>query len=277
MNNNENKEVIIEVENLKKDFGKLQVLKGITTKIYKNEVLSIIGSCGSGKSTFIRCLNLLEQPTGGKIIFEGKTIYDEENQEKVIKNKFIRKLIKFVKSKKDTQLDEKELNDHRKKMGMVFQHFNVFPNMSVLDNITLGPITSKGVSKEEAEKEALELLEKVGLQDKANEYPKKLSGGQKQRLAIVRALAMKPDVVLFDEPTSALDPEMVKEVLDVIRKLANTGMTIIMVTHQMEFAKEISDRVFFMDGGVIYESGTPEEIFVHPKLPRTQEFLSKVL
>ena len=277
MNNNENKEVIIEVENLKKDFGKLQVLKGITTKIYKNEVLSIIGSSGSGKSTFIRCLNLLEQPTGGKIIFEGKTIYDEENQEKVIKNKFIRKLIKFVKSKKDTQLDEKELNDHRKKMGMVFQHFNVFPNMSALDNITLGPITSKGVSKEEAEKEALELLEKVGLQDKANEYPKKLSGGQKQRLAIVRALAMKPDVVLFDEPTSALDPEMVKEVLDVIRKLANTGMTIIMVTHQMEFAKEISDRVFFMDGGVIYESGTPEEIFVNPKLPRTQEFLSKVL
>ena len=277
MNNNENKEVSIEVENLKKDFGKLQVLKGITTKIYKNEVLSIIGSSGSGKSTFIRCLNLLEQPTGGKIIFEGKIIYDEENQEKVIKNKFIRKLIKFVKSKKDTQLDEKELNDHRKKMGMVFQHFNVFPNMSVLDNITLGPITSKGVSKEEAEKEALELLEKVGLQDKANEYPKKLSGGQKQRLAIVRALAMKPDVVLFDEPTSALDPEMVKEVLDVIRKLANTGMTIIMVTHQMEFAKEISDRVFFMDGGVIYESGTPEEIFVHPKLPRTQEFLSKVL
>ena len=277
MNNNENKEVIIEVENLKKDFGKLQVLKGITTKIYKNEVLSIIGSSGSGKSTFIRCLNLLEQPTGGKIIFEGKTIYDEENQEKVIKNKFIRKLIKFVKSKKDTQLDEKELNDHRKKMGMVFQHFNVFPNMSVLDNIILGPITSKGVSKEEAEKEALELLEKVGLQDKANEYPKKLSGGQKQRLAIVRALAMKPDVVLFDEPTSALDPEMVKEVLDVIRKLANTGMTIIMVTHQMEFAKEISDRVFFMDGGVIYESGTPEEIFVNPKLPRTQEFLSKVL
>ena len=277
MNNNENKEVIIEVENLKKDFGKLQVLKGITTKIYKNEVLSIIGSSGSGKSTFIRCLNLLEQPTGGKIIFEGKTIYDEENQEKVIKNKFIRKLIKFVKSKKDTQLDEKELNDHRKKMGMVFQHFNVFPNMSVLDNITLGPITSKGVSKEEAEKEALELLEKVGLQDKANEYPKKLSGGQKQRLAIVRALAMKPDVVLFDEPTSALDPEMVKEVLDVIRKLANTGMTIIMVTHQMEFAKEIADRVFFMDGGVIYESGTPEEIFVNPKLPRTQEFLSKVL
>ena len=277
MNNNENKEVIIEVENLKKDFGKLQVLKGITTKIYKNEVLSIIGSSGSGKSTFIRCLNLLEQPTGGKIIFEGKTIYDEENQEKVIKNKFIRKLIKFVKSKKDTQLDEKELNDHRKKMGMVFQHFNVFPNMSVLDNITLGPITSKGVSKEEAEKEALELLEKVGLQDKANEYPKKLSGGQKQRLAIVRALAMKPDVVLFDEPTSALDPEMVKEVLDVIRKLANPGMTIIMVTHQMEFAKEISDRVFFMDGGVIYESGTPEEIFVNPKLPRTQEFLSKVL
>ena len=277
MNNNENKEVIIEVENLKKDFGKLQVLKGITTKIYKNEVLSIIGSSGSGKSTFIRCLNLLEQPTGGKIIFEGKTIYDEENQEKVIKNKFIRKLIKFVKSKRDTQLDEKELNDHRKKMGMVFQHFNVFPNMSVLDNITLGPITSKGVSKEEAEKEALELLEKVGLQDKANEYPKKLSGGQKQRLAIVRALAMKPDVVLFDEPTSALDPEMVKEVLDVIRKLANTGMTIIMVTHQMEFAKEISDRVFFMDGGVIYESGTPEEIFGNPKLPRTQEFLSKVL
>ena len=277
MNNNENKEVIIEVDNLQKDFGKLQVLKGITTKIYKNEVLSIIGSSGSGKSTFIRCLNLLEQPTGGKIIFEGKTIYDEENQEKVIKNKFIRKLIKFVKSKKDTQLDEKELNDHRKKMGMVFQHFNVFPNMSVLDNITLGPITSKGVSKEEAEKEALELLEKVGLQDKANEYPKKLSGGQKQRLSIVRALAMKPDVVLFDEPTSALDPEMVKEVLDVIRKLANTGMTIIMVTHQMEFAKEISDRVFFMDGGVIYESGTPEEIFVHPKLPRTQEFLSKVL
>lgn len=277
MNNNEEKEVIIEVENLKKNFGKLEVLKGITTKIYKNEVLSIIGSSGSGKSTFIRCLNLLEQPTGGKIIFEGKTIYDEDNEEKISKNKFVSKIKKIIKTQKDTQLNEKDLNDHRKKMGMVFQHFNVFPNMSVLDNITLGPITSKGISKEEAEKEALELLEKVGLQDKAHEYPKKLSGGQKQRLAIVRALAMKPDVVLFDEPTSALDPEMVKEVLDVIRKLANTGMTIIMVTHQMEFAKEISDRVFFMDGGVIYESGTPEEIFVNPKLPRTQEFLSKVL
>ena len=240
---------MIKLKNLHKSFGDLHVLKGIDLQIDKGEIVAIVGPSGSGKSTVLRCMNLLEEPTEGEVIFEGKDITGSK-----------------------VNIDEVRQN-----IGMVFQNFNLFPNMTVLDNITLGPITSKGVSKEEAEKEALELLEKVGLQDKANEYPKKLSGGQKQRLAIVRALAMKPDVVLFDEPTSALDPEMVKEVLDVIRKLANTGMTIIMVTHQMEFAKEISDRVFFMDGGVIYESGTPEEIFVHPKLPRTQEFLSKVL
>ena len=242
-------QVLIETVDLYKNFGDLEVLKGINEKIYQQEVVSIIGPSGSGKSTFIRCLNLLEKPTSGKVIFEGMYI----NGKKV------------------------NVDKYRQKIGMVFQHFNVFPHLTVLENITLAPTLEKKVSKEEANKEAMELLEMVGLQDKANEYPRKLSGGQKQRLAIVRALAMKPDVMLFDEPTSALDPEMVKEVLNVIKSLADNGMTCVIVTHEMGFAKEVSDRVLFMDEGIIQESGTPDEVFNHPKNPRTIEFLSKVL
>ena len=213
------------------------------------EVVSIIGPSGSGKSTFLRCLNLLEVPDSGKITFEGVEITDKKI----------------------------DIDKHRQKMGMVFQHFNVFPNMTVLENITLAPVLEKKVPKEQAQEEAEELLKKVGLLEKKDEYPRKLSGGQKQRLAIVRAMAMKPDVILFDEPTSALDPEMVKDVLDVIKDLADSGMTIVIVTHEMGFAKEVSDRVLFMDDGCIQEEGTPEEIFEHPKNPRTIEFLSKVL
>ena len=242
-------QVLIETVDLYKNFGDLEVLKGINEKIYQQEVVSIIGPSGSGKSTFIRCLNLLEKPTSGKVIFGGMDI----NGKKV------------------------NVDKYRQKIGMVFQHFNVFPHLTVLENITLAPTLEKKVSKEEANKEAMELLEMVGLQDKANEYPRKLSGGQKQRLAIVRALAMKPDVMLFDEPTSALDPEMVKEVLNVIKSLADNGMTCVIVTHEMGFAKEVSDRVLFMDEGIIQESGTPDEVFNHPKNPRTIEFLSKVL
>ena len=240
---------IIEVKDLRKDFGTLEVLKGINESIHKGEVVSIIGPSGSGKSTFLRCLNLLEVPTEGQVIFEGVDITD-----------------KNVK-----------LNLHRQKIGMVFQLFNVFPHLTVLENITITPILEKKIKKEIIEKKAMDLLEQVGLSDKAYEYPRKLSGGQKQRLAIVRALAMEPDVMLFDEPTSALDPEMVKEVLEVIRELAKNGMTIVIVTHEMGFAKEISNRVFFMDEGVIAEKGTAEQIFNNPQEPRTIEFLSKVL
>ncbi len=240
---------LIETKNLRKNFGQLEVLKGVSEKIYPGEVVSILGPSGSGKSTFLRCLNLLEVPTSGQVIFEGVDITD-----------------------KKVNLDK-----HRQKMGMVFQHFNVFPHLSVLENITITPILEKKVSKEEAEAKAAELLKMVGLEDKINEYPRKLSGGQKQRLAIVRALAMEPDVMLFDEPTSALDPEMVKDVLDVIKKLADDGMTCVIVTHEMGFAKQVSDRVIFMDEGIIQEQGTPEEVFDHPKNPRTIEFLSKVL
>ena len=242
-------QVLIETVDLYKNFGDLEVLKGINEKIYQQEVVSIIGPSGSGKSTFIRCLNLLEKPTSAKVIFEGM----DNNGKKV------------------------NVDKYRQKIGMVFQHFNVFPHLTVLENITLAPTLEKKISKEVANKEAMELLEMVGLQDKANEYPRKLSGGQKQRLAIVRALAMKPDVMLFDEPTSALDPEMVKEVLNVIKSLADNGMTCVIVTHEMGFAKEVSDRVLFMDEGIIQESGTPDEVFNHPKNPRTIEFLSKVL
>ena len=240
---------MIKVTNLHKYFGELHVLKGVSEEIKKGEVVSIIGPSGSGKSTFLRCLNLLEQPEEGQILFEGVDI-----------------------TAKGVDIDK-----HRQKMGMVFQHFNVFPHKSVLENITLAPMLVKKMPKAEAEEMAKELLAKVGLADKAQEYPKRLSGGQKQRLAIVRALAMNPDVMLFDEPTSALDPEMVGEVLEVIRGLAQNGMTIVIVTHEMGFAKEISDRVLFMDGGVIAEQGTPQEIFGNPQNPRTQEFLSKVL
>lgn len=240
---------LIETIDLKKNFGKLEVLKGINQKIYKGQVVTIIGPSGGGKSTFLRCLNLLEEPTSGKVIFEGEEL-----------------------SAKNTNLDK-----HRQKIGMVFQQFNVFPHLTVLNNITITPMLEKKVSKEEAEKEGMELLKQVGLEDKANEYPRKLSGGQKQRLAIVRAMAMHPDVMLFDEPTSALDPEMVKGVLEVIKKLEESGMTCVIVTHEMGFAREVSDRVLFIDGGVIAEEGTPEEVFEHPKNPRTQEFLSQVL
>ena len=240
---------IIKVENLCKGFGELKVLRNINQHVNMGEVVSIIGPSGSGKSTFLRCLNLLEVPDSGKITFEGVEITDKKI----------------------------DIDKHRQKMGMVFQHFNVFPNMTVLENITLAPVLEKKVPKEQAQEEAEELLKKVGLLEKKDEYPRKLSGGQKQRLAIVRAMAMKPDVILFDEPTSALDPEMVKDVLDVIKDLADSGMTIVIVTHEMGFAKEVSDRVLIMDDGCIQEEGTPEEIFEHPKNPRTIEFLSKVL
>lgn len=246
-----NKEVIIEVKDLHKSYGKLEVLKGINEVIHQSEVVSIIGPSGGGKSTFLRCLNLLEVPQQGCVLFEGVDITNLKKN--------------------------KELDKVRQKMGMVFQHFNIFPHLTVLENITITPMLEKGLSKQQAEKEAMDLLELVGLQEKANQYPKQLSGGQKQRLAIVRALAMQPDVMLFDEPTSALDPEMVKEVLDVIKKLADSGMTCVIVTHEMCFAKSISDRVLFIDQGCVLESGSPSEVFDHPKHERTKEFLSKVL
>lgn len=244
-----NSEVLIKVENLHKDFGGLQVLKGIDFQVRKGEVVSIIGPSGGGKSTFLRCLNLLEEPTQGKIWFAGEEI----------------------------TAPGVNVNRHRQKMGMVFQHFNVFNNLNVLDNITLAPKLEKKVPKDEAEKRAMELLKTVGLEDKRRQFPRKLSGGQKQRLAIVRALAMDPDVILFDEPTSALDPEMVKGVLNVIKDLAKSGMTIVIVTHEMAFAREVSDRVVFIDGGVIAEEGTPKQVFENPQNPRTKEFLSQVL
>lgn len=240
---------MIKVKGLKKSFGKLDVLKGIDIEIKKGEVVVVIGPSGSGKSTFLRCLNLLEKPTGGEIIFEGISI---------------------------TQ-NEKNIDSIRQKMGMVFQQFNLFPHLSIMDNIILAPVKVKGMNKDDAKKRAIELLKTVGLEDKANSYPGQLSGGQKQRIAIVRALAMSPDVMLFDEPTSALDPEMVGEVLDVMKKMASQGMTMVVVTHEMGFAREVADRVIFMDGGEIVEEGSPEDIFTAPKHTRTREFLSKVL
>ena len=242
-------EKLIEVKDLKKNFGSLEVLKGINETIHKGEVVSIIGPSGSGKSTFLRCLNLLEKPTSGQVIFEGVDIADKKIN----------------------------IDHHRQKIGMVFQHFNVFPHLTVLENITITPTLEKKVPQKEAEEKAMKLLKQVGLEDKAKEYPRKLSGGQKQRLAIVRAMAMEPDVMLFDEPTSALDPEMVKDVLEVIQQLAEGGMTCVIVTHEMGFARSVSDRVLFMDEGVIAEQGSPAEIFDHPTHPRTIEFLSKVL
>jgi polar amino acid transport system ATP-binding protein len=243
------REELIRVENLDKSFGELKVLKDINESIYEGEVISIIGPSGSGKSTFLRCLNLLEKPTGGKVIFKGIDLADKKVN----------------------------VDLHRQKIGMVFQLFNVFPHLTVLENITLAPILEKKVPRKEAEKKADDLLKRVGLADKKDEYPTRLSGGQKQRLAIVRALAMEPDVMLFDEPTSALDPEMVKEVLDVIKSLVQMGMTIVIVTHEMGFAREVSDRVLFMDEGIIQEQGSPDDIFNRPKNPRTIEFLSKIL
>jgi ABC-type polar amino acid transport system ATPase subunit len=240
---------MIKVTDLNKSFGKLHVLKGVTEHISKGEAVSIIGPSGGGKSTFLRCLNLLEIPDSGTIEFEGQIL----NQKGV------------------------DINLYRRRMGMVFQSFNVFPHMSCIENITMAPVLLKLKTKEEATAQAEELLNKVGLYEKRNEHPNKLSGGQKQRLAIVRSLAMEPDVMLFDEPTSALDPEMVGEVLNVIRQLVKDGMTTVIVSHEMGFAREISDRVLFMDGGIIAESGTPEQLFQHPQNPRTQEFLAKVL
>ena len=244
----DNKE-LLKVENLHKRFGDLHVLKGVSETVSQGEVVSIIGPSGGGKSTFLRCLNLQEIPDEGKIYFEGVDITDKSVN----------------------------INVHRQKMGMVFQHFNVFPNMTVGKNITMAPVLLGKKSQKEADEMAKELLNRVGLLDKIDEYPRRLSGGQKQRLAIVRALAMEPDVMLFDEPTSALDPEMVGEVLAVIKELVKTGMTTVIVTHEMGFAREVSDRVFFMDGGIIAEKGTPEEIFGNPQNPRTKEFLGKVL
>ena len=248
MNANHNK-YLIDVVDLHKSFGELQVLKGVNEHISKGEVISIIGPSGGGKSTFLRCLNLLEVPEKGEIYFEGTNIAD-----------------------KSVNIDI-----HRQKMGMVFQHFNVFPHLSVGENIILAPTLLGKKNAEEAKKKAIELLDRVGLLEKYDEKPNKLSGGQKQRLAIVRALAMEPDVMLFDEPTSALDPEMVGEVLAVIKSLVSEGMTTVIVTHEMGFAREVSDRVLFMDGGIIAEEGSPEEIFGNPKNPRTKDFLSKVL
>ena len=242
-------DVILRTENLEKRFGQLEVLKGITTAIRRGEVVSIIGPSGGGKSTFLRCLNLLETPDGGKVFYKEQDVTDARLN----------------------------IAQYRQSIGMVFQHFNVFPNMTVLENVTLAPVLEKKVPKEQARAEAMALLERVGLGGKADEYPRKLSGGQKQRLAIVRALAMKPEVMLFDEPTSALDPEMVKEVLNVIWELTRSGMTILIVTHEMGFAREISDRVLFICDGVIKEEGTPEQIFTCPRDPSTIKFLSMVL
>lgn len=242
---------MIVVNNLEKSFlnGKLHILKGISTKIEKGEKVVIIGPSGSGKSTFLRCLNLLETPDSGSIIFEGTDITDKKT----------------------------DINAIRQKMCMVFQHFNLFPHLTVLQNITLAPVTLKKKTKEEAELQARKLLERIGLADKADAYPNSLSGGQKQRIAIVRSLAMDPDVILFDEPTSALDPEMVGEVLQLMKDLASEGMTMIVVTHEMGFAREVATRVMFMDGGVIAEEGTPSEVFDTPKSPRLQQFLNAVL
>ena len=245
-------ETLIQVRGLEKTFNttnQIKALNGVSADIHRGEVVVVIGPSGSGKSTFLRCLNLLELPTAGTITFEGVDITNPKVN----------------------------INLHRQKMGMVFQHFNLFPNMTVLRNMTVAPVELRKKSKAEAEEKAMELLKRVGLADRANAYPSQLSGGQKQRIAIVRALCMEPDVMLFDEPTSALDPEMVGEVLEVMKNLAREGMTMVVVTHEMGFAREVGDRVIFMDGGQILEEGTPEEIFGNPKNPRTQEFLAKIL
>ena len=240
---------MIRIKNLKKKYGNLEVLKGISTEVKEGEVISIIGPSGSGKSTFLRCINRLEEPTSGEIRIDGKNILERRV----------------------------DINKIREEVGMVFQHFNLYPHKTVLENITLGPIRLKKISKPEAEKLAMELLEKVGLADKRNVYPNKLSGGQKQRVAIARALAMNPKIILFDEPTSALDPEMIGEVLEVMRELAHAGMTMIVVTHEMGFAKNVALRVFFMDGGDILEDAKPADVFENQKTERAKEFLDKVL
>ena len=241
---------MIDVKNLTKDFGETKVLRGITEHIEKGEKVVIIGPSGSGKSTFLRCLNLMETPTGGEILFDGKEI---------------------------THLHDREINEVRMRMGMVFQHFNLFPHLTIKKNITLAPVKLKRMDEAQADKKAMELLARVGLPDKANAYPAQLSGGQKQRIAIARALAMNPEVMLFDEPTSALDPEMVGEVLQLMKQLAADGMTMIVVTHEMGFAKEAASRVMFMADGAVLEQNPPQEFFRHPQNPRLKEFLSRVL
>ena len=247
--NTDNNEVLIKVEKLRKSFGKNEVLKGINAEIRKGDVMVVIGASGSGKSTFLRCLNLLEEPTGGHIFFEGTDITDKSVN----------------------------INLHRRKMGMVFEQFNLFPHMTVLRNMTLAPSKILGMKKEEVEAKAIHLLEKVGLADRRDAYPSQLSGGQKQRIAIVRALCMNPDVMLFDEPTSALDPEMVGEVLEVMKQLAKDGMTMVVVTHEMGFAREVATTVAFVDNGVIVEQNNPKDFFNNPQNPRLKDFLSKVL
>ena len=241
--------VKIRVEHLKKDFGSLEVLKDVSAEIHEGEVVVVIGPSGSGKSTFLRCLNRLEEPSGGKITVDGIEVTDSQ----------------------------KEMNRLRERVGMVFQHFNLFNNMNVMRNLMLAPVDLKKCSREEARERAETMLARVGLKEKANAYPRELSGGQKQRVAIARALCMKPDIMLFDEPTSALDPEMVGEVLEVMKELAREGMTMVVVTHEMGFAREVADRVLFMDDGLILEEGTPDQIFRNPQNPRTQDFLNKVL
>lgn len=244
------RDVLIKVENLHKVFnGKLHALNGVSEEIYKGEVVVVVGPSGSGKSTFLRSLNLLEVPTSGRVVFKGVDILDKKNN----------------------------IDAHRQHMGMVFQHFNLFPHMTILENITLAPMKLLKKSKDDAYDKAMKLLRLVGLEEKANNYPVQLSGGQKQRIAIIRSLAMDPEVMLFDEPTSALDPEMVGEVLELMRRLAHEGMTMVVVTHEMGFAKEVATRVIFMDEGEIKEQNTPEAFFAHPKEPRLQEFLSKIL
>ena len=242
-------DILIKVEGLEKSFGNNAVLRGVDAEIYKGDVLVVIGASGSGKSTFLRCLNRLEEPTGGHIIFDGTDITDKKTN----------------------------INLHRQKIGMVFQQFNLFPHKTILNNLTIGPMKLLKKSKEDAEAKAMQLLERVGLADRANSYPSQLSGGQKQRVAIVRALCMEPEVMLFDEPTSALDPEMVGEVLEVMKQLAKEGMTMVVVTHEMGFAREVGTRVVFVDEGVFVEEASPEEFFGNPKSPRLKEFLSKVL
>ncbi len=249
MSGNKKREPLIQVQNLGKSFGKIDVLKDITVDIYKGDVVFVVGPSGSGKSTFLRCLNRLEEPTKGHIYFEGTDITDPKT----------------------------DIDKHRQKMGMVFQQFNLFPHMDIMKNLTLAPMKLQGKSQQEAEAEAMRLLERVGLADRVHAYPSQLSGGQKQRIAIVRALCMKPDVMLFDEPTSALDPEMVGEVLNVMRDLADEKMTMVVVTHEMGFAREVATRVMFMDGGYFVEEAAPEEFFSNPKNERLKSFLSKVL
>ena len=307
-----NNDTVIKVTGLQKHFGQLQVLKGIDTEIHKGEVIVVIGPSGSGKSTFLRCMNLLETPTSGEIWFEDKLVneIDPYEHDEVIKlSKTYKKLYEMLSASGETDVEQmvieqiiknralkkregkefnkalskiakesyQNVNETRRKMGMVFQQFNLFNNLTVMQNLTLAPVQLKLKTKEEAKEKALELLKRIGLEDKADVYPSTLSGGQKQRIAIIRALAMEPDVMLFDEPTSALDPEMVGEVLELMKDLANDGMTMVVVTHEMGFAREVASRILFIDEGIIKEENTPKEFFDNPKDERLKDFLSKVL